>query len=147
MSEAHRLHLEAKMLKELSTAVDPESGKARCTATSKRTGDRCQRAPVPGGTVCKWHGGGAVQVKRKAAMRLMSLVDPAIATLAREMVSQTNSASERLRAAENVLDRAGYPRRVQVDGDTVKEQLLYRLEELRRARDAAEMTLEGEMEE
>ena len=30
---------------------------AQCTATSKRTGERCKRFCAPGKTVCKWHGG------------------------------------------------------------------------------------------
>lgn len=30
---------------------------AQCTATSKRTGERCKRMCAPGKTVCKWHGG------------------------------------------------------------------------------------------
>lgn len=29
----------------------------QCTATSKRTGERCKRMCAPGKTVCKWHGG------------------------------------------------------------------------------------------
>lgn len=29
----------------------------QCTATSKRTGERCKRFCQPGKTVCKWHGG------------------------------------------------------------------------------------------
>lgn len=30
---------------------------AQCTATSKRTGERCKRFCAPGKTVCRWHGG------------------------------------------------------------------------------------------
>lgn len=30
---------------------------AQCTATSKRTGERCKRLCAQGKTVCKWHGG------------------------------------------------------------------------------------------
>ena len=30
---------------------------AQCTATSKRTGERCKRMCASGKTVCKWHGG------------------------------------------------------------------------------------------
>lgn len=47
--------------------MDP---KKRCTARSKQTGEQCGAARVPGATVCRWHGGGAVQVKTKAAERL-----------------------------------------------------------------------------
>lgn len=44
--------------------------KALCAATSKQTHQRCQRYPADGFTVCKWHGGGLPQVKRRAAERL-----------------------------------------------------------------------------
>lgn len=39
----------------------------QCTATSTRSGERCQRAPVKGATVCPTHGGRAPQVKAAAA--------------------------------------------------------------------------------
>jgi hypothetical protein len=48
----------------------------RCTATSKRSGKRCQGAPIHGGTVCWKHGGAAPQVRRRAAERLADLIDP-----------------------------------------------------------------------
>ena len=35
----------------------------RCTATSKRTGQRCGLARIPGTTVCTKHGGAAPQVR------------------------------------------------------------------------------------
>jgi hypothetical protein len=44
---------------------------AQCIATSKRSGDQCKRAAVPGATVCKMHGGGAPQVRAAAAKRLV----------------------------------------------------------------------------
>lgn len=42
----------------------------RCTATAKRSGERCQRAAIPGGKVCIKHGGTAPQVKAAAERRL-----------------------------------------------------------------------------
>ena len=42
----------------------------RCTATSKQTGKRCGAWAIPGGTVCKWHGGNAPNAKKAAAQRL-----------------------------------------------------------------------------
>ncbi len=42
----------------------------RCTANNKR-GTRCERPAIPGAVVCRYHGGGAPQVKRKAAERLL----------------------------------------------------------------------------
>lgn len=52
----------------------------RCTATN-RQGQRCKRWPIRGGNVCTNHGGGAPQVKRKAAERLAELVPKAIGKL------------------------------------------------------------------
>lgn len=43
-----------------------------CTAATKATGNRCKRRPIPGGTVCVKHGGGAPQVQAKAAERLLA---------------------------------------------------------------------------
>jgi len=48
----------------------------RCRATGKATGKQCKKAAILGGTVCQKHGGGAPQVKAKAAERLADLIDP-----------------------------------------------------------------------
>lgn len=48
--------------------VDPDD-RPRCTARSKRSGERCKRAPVPGATVCAMHGGAAPQVQAAAERR------------------------------------------------------------------------------
>ena len=40
-----------------------------CTAVSKQTGKPCKLKAIPGGTVCRFHGGAAKQVKAKAAVR------------------------------------------------------------------------------
>jgi len=44
--------------------------KQTCTATSKRTNERCKNYPAPGGIVCRFHGGATPQARRKAAVRL-----------------------------------------------------------------------------
>lgn len=59
--------------------VDPMTG--RCTATS-RTGKRCKLSAIPGGTVCRFHGGAAPQVIRKASERLAEVRDAALVKLA-----------------------------------------------------------------
>jgi hypothetical protein len=41
----------------------------QCKAISKQSGQQCKRKAIPGGTVCRYHGGGAQQVKAKAAVR------------------------------------------------------------------------------
>lgn len=42
----------------------------QCIATAKGSGERCKRCPIPGGTVCVKHGGGAPHVRAAAARRL-----------------------------------------------------------------------------
>lgn len=116
-----------------SVAVTGPDGKVRrqCVATSHSTGERCQRPPIKGATVCRFHGGAAPQVKKAAQLRLLELVEPAIATLAREMVRAEKSA-DRQRAANSILDRAGVPRSVQAaDPEAARELLILKLRELR----------------
>ena len=43
---------------------------SQCTATARRTGQRCGRAAITGATVCYVHGGGAPAVKAAAARRV-----------------------------------------------------------------------------
>jgi hypothetical protein len=59
----------------------PETSPARerqCTARSGRSGQRCRKAAIRGGTVCATHGGSAPLVRLKARQRLDALVLPAI---------------------------------------------------------------------
>lgn len=44
--------------------------KRQCTAKAKGTGERCKRAPIRGGTVCKLHGGGSRRAREAAGRRL-----------------------------------------------------------------------------
>lgn len=81
--------------------------------------------------MCVYHGGKAPQTRRKAALRLVELVDPAIATLAREMM-QADGSSDRQRAANSILDRAGVPRVTKEIGEEDSRTiLLTRLREIR----------------
>jgi len=50
----------------------------RCRAKAKGTGQQCKRRPIPFGTVCVKHGGGAPQVQAKAAQRVRDLLADAI---------------------------------------------------------------------
>jgi len=50
--------------------------KVKCKATSKGTGQPCKRPAIPGGFVCRNHGGCAPQVKAAAQERLADLIDP-----------------------------------------------------------------------
>ncbi|HPD18019.1 MAG TPA: HGGxSTG domain-containing protein [Planctomycetota bacterium] len=45
----------------------------QCTARSKRTGERCKRAPTPGKRVCYYHGGASTGPKTKEGKARSSL--------------------------------------------------------------------------
>ena len=62
------------------------------------------------------HGGGAPQVKKAARERLNDLIDPAINELGRRVADPDNPALA-LRAAQDILDRAGYksPEKVELN--------------------------------
>lgn len=120
---------------------DPEElthdGRPRCTAMSKQNQRRCRRAATPGTNVCANHGSRAPQVKQAAKLRLLGLVDPAIATLAREMTQATKS-SDKQRAANSILDRAGIARTSEVQVEDARALLVERLMALRDEQRAVE---------
>jgi hypothetical protein len=76
----------------------------QCKAISKNSGKQCKRKAIPGGTVCRYHGG-AQQVKAKAAVRAEllgwglgdSTVDPGEVLL--RLVTQSAARAERYRHA------------------------------------------------
>ncbi|HXG90537.1 MAG TPA: hypothetical protein VNJ02_19605 [Vicinamibacterales bacterium] len=90
----------------------------RCTATSKGTGTRCGSPPIPGGFVCRFHGGAVPAVRKSARERLLAMVDPALDALLRFLRTAPpcehcgRSDADRdpvvLRAAQLVLDRTGF---------------------------------------
>lgn len=105
------------------------NGQRRCTANKSDGSDRCKAPAMQGGKVCRSHGGSAPQVKRKARLRLAELVDPAIGKLARIMAQGDDRVA--LRAVENVLDRAGYPRTANIEVEDARALLRERLDKLR----------------
>lgn len=106
------------------------SGRLLCHAKSKSTGELCSQVAIPGGKVCRYHGGASGHVKRAAALRLQELVDPAISTLAREM-TEADKSTDRLRAADSVLDRTGFGRTTKMETEDVREMLLQRIRQLK----------------
>src|SRR4029450_10671379 len=50
----------------------------RCTAHSSQTRRRCKNASILGSRICRYHGGSAPQVQKKAAQRLKELEHPAL---------------------------------------------------------------------
>lgn len=107
-----------------------KSGRLLCHATSKHSGKPCTKPAIPGGKVCRYHGGASGHVKRAAALRLQELVDPAISTLAREM-TEADKSTDRLRAADSVLDRTGFGRTTKMETEDVREMLLQRIRQLK----------------
>lgn len=105
-----------------------------CTAHN-RQGNPCGAFAVPGATVCRHHGGNAPQVRRKAAMRLNDMIEPALAVMFKIMVDSGAKNGDRLRAVENVLDRAGMPRTVveQEDPDLSVDVFLTKLQQVHEA--------------
>jgi hypothetical protein len=79
---------------------------SQCHAKAKATGQQCARHAIAGATVCRVHGGGAPQVREKARLRLLALVDPAIGALG-ELVRDKRIPAVRLQASKDILDRAG----------------------------------------
>lgn len=76
---------------------------------------------------CSFHAGNTPNGRRSARLRLDELVGPAIATIARLITDPEAPDSVRLRAAQDALDRAGYPRRLEVDVEEARESLYDRL--------------------
>jgi hypothetical protein len=58
-----------------------DDGPDRCTATAKSTGERCKQPAIPGGDVCRFHGGSAEQVQDKAQERLDRMADETTAEM------------------------------------------------------------------
>lgn len=83
----------------------------RCRATSKRTGKRCGRYPVPGGTVCYFHGGAsakhlAAAERRRAeaeATALLELVWDPDAPPVTNVIDALHRMAGRLEHTVNVL--------------------------------------------
>ena len=87
------------------TAVDPlRVGK--CTAHSKQTHLPCKQPAIPGGRVCRYHGGAAPQVILAAEERLRELRVPAVIRL-EELMNQKEYPSVAIAAVKDILDRDG----------------------------------------
>lgn len=90
-----------------------------CKATA-RSGERCKRRPIPGGTVCAMHGGKAPQVQEKAKERLLAAADPAARRLI-GLMRQKDNEQVALRAAMDILDRAGLQAIAKIEAEVTLE--------------------------
>lgn len=92
----------------IKAKADPVSGpnpiSGRCGAKAKHSGKPCKYPAIPGGTVCRFHGGGAPQVKAKALERLQAYQNQAIDRLF-QLAEQTQFPSTAFAAVRDVLDR------------------------------------------
>lgn len=93
------------------------------------------------------HGSATQATRRKAQLRLQSLVEPAIAVLLQELTNANSKPADRLRAVENVLDRTGFGRSVERDESTARQLLLDRLMEARAEQEAEDEPIDAEVVE
>lgn len=96
-------------------ASDHKDAFVSCTATAKGSRQRCKRRPIPGGTVCVKHGGGAPQVQLAASERLKRLEIPALIRL-EELITQKEFPSVAIAAVKDALDR--------IRGKAVEQQII-----------------------
>jgi hypothetical protein len=78
----------------------------QCKATN-RQGNRCGRYAIPGGAVCVLHGGSAPQVREAARRRMLAFAPQALRVLESVAKDVNAPAAARVRAASDLLDRAG----------------------------------------
>lgn len=93
---------------------DPKAG--QCTATAKSRGQRCTQPAIAGGTVCRFHGGSAPQVRDAAERRQLeaaaedvvrNMLWPGLKTA--EPVKDPVASLERLAGSlEQLVDQAGH---------------------------------------
>jgi len=87
-----------------------EPQRLKCSARRTDGDTPCGNWAIKGGTVCRYHGGAAPQVKAAAARRwearLAEMVDPALERLEALSVG-ADSDAVKLRATDSILDRGG----------------------------------------
>jgi len=109
----------------------PRKDGRRCTAKSKTSGERCKNPPIPGGTVCRIHGGGAPQVRAASARRVFEgLVAPALFQYKKIIEDDKTPPAVRLAALRDLFDRTGYkqPTEIRFMPDAVIEAEIAELE-------------------
>ena len=76
--------------------------RAICHATSRK-GVQCKQPAIPGGAVCRYHGGGAPQVKAAAMERLRAMQPKALDTIDR-LMDREEFPTVQLAASKAVID-------------------------------------------
>lgn len=82
---------------------------------------------------CRHHFGATPDHRRHAMLRYAELHAAAIETFARALVEQDCPWPTKIRAAENIEDRSGFPRRVEVDADQGRARMYERILERQQA--------------
>ena len=94
----------------------------RCVA-HRKNGEQCLKAAIRGGNVCRFHGGAAGHVRRKARERLELAAD----RMARELLGMATGAESeavKLNAIRDALDRAGLGAKAEVTLELKPYELL-----------------------
>ena len=102
-----------------------------CHAHSKQTGLPCKNLAIRGGRVCRYHGGATPNARAGAQRRLAAMVDPALGVLNHAMGRKKTDLSDAIRAARDVLDRAGHKPADHVEMDVIASTALVDIERLR----------------
>ena len=89
--------------------------KGKCHAHRKKDGNLCGRDAMKGQRVCRLHGGLSPQALRGARDRINDLVDPSLNELAKIINEPGTPPATKLAAIRDVLDRAGYGAKQQVE--------------------------------
>jgi len=134
----------------------------RCTGTSSTTGERCRKWSLRGTTVCKNHGAQfpsvqehANAVVESARMRLFGMADDAVEVMY-DLIQEGKSDQIRLKAAENILNRAGIKDAIDINvevshnenpSDSILKQLQIMRERQEAAKKESELIDEGEHDE
>lgn len=82
---------------------DTLHGRQRCSARSKQKGTQCGRTAIPGGTVCRYHGGLAPQVQAAAQERLKAMQPLALDTL-EALMRRNQYPTVQFQSAKAVID-------------------------------------------
>lgn len=140
----------------------PGSPNPKCTATAKNTGKRCGHYAIDGGTVCLYHGGGAPQVRNRAAILAavsrwapgMTVADPA-ELLYRLMTVAEDRANQHGEALNAILETEGwtsafvgdaYTESGQKTGEYARQLAKWEFEERKLATDLAVKAIAANLE-
>jgi len=120
----------------------------RCRQISSLTARRCTDRALPGAYLCLAHGGDLPQVREAATesiaiakRKLAALAEPAVDVLARIMDDDAVPTQVRLKAATEVLDRAGVRGGIEIEAKheisitSSRDRIIAQLDRLQEAAD------------